>query len=107
MLKYFIPPKDGFKPKTNYIVEVTFDKNHPIQIGILAVGYLNHKGLPSGPSSELIIQNTHGASCRKYDLAYYVKVLEEITTQPLSHTYISDIQNIFELEQHNIQRTQE
>ena len=90
-LKYIIPPEGGFKPKTNYMAEVTFDKHTPIQTGIFAVGYLNHKGLPSGPSSELLIQSIHGASCRKYDLAYYIKVLDELVTQPISHTYIYQI----------------
>ena len=105
-LKYIIPPEGGFKPKTNYMAEVTFDKHTPIQTGIFAVGYLNHKGLPAESSSGLLVQEIHGPKYKSYTLAYYIKVLDEIVAQP-SFTYMSDIQNIFELERHNIQRTQQ
>ena len=104
-LKYFIPPSEGLKQKTNYKVEVTFKVNQPIQTEILAVGYLNHKGLPSEHSSGLLVQNQHGPAYTAYTKAYYIKVIEEIQKE-IPFKYISDIQNIFELEHHNIQRTQ-
>lgn len=106
MLKYFIPPPEGLKPLTYYTVEVSFRPGNPIHTAILGVGFLDNK-------NNLPYEDTHlfniayETEATLYTNAYYIKVIREIDTQiPNINKQVKDIQNIFELEQHNIQRIQ-
>lgn len=105
MLKYFIPPPEGLKIKTYYVVEVSFEISNPIHRAILGVGFLNGNNLPCADS--YLFNITYNPEATLYTKAYYIKVIREIDTQrPSQDKFVSDIKNIFELEQHNIQRIQ-
>ena len=105
MLKYFIPPKEGLKQLTYYTVEVSFSIGNSIHKAILGVGSLNDNNLPCRNS--YLFNITYNPEATLYTDAYYIRVIKEIDTQiPNQDKFVSDIQNIFELEQHNIQRTE-
>ena len=103
MLKYFIPPPEGLKIKTYYVVEVAFNIGNPIHKAILGVSFLNEYNLPN---QAFLFSSSYEPEIQLYTKAYYIKVIREIDTQiPGQDKFVSDIKNIFELEQHNIQRT--
>ena len=98
-LKYFIPPSEGLKPYTYYVVEVAFNISNPIHKAILAVQDIGN----NIPIVGYLFNSSYDPEACSYNKAYYIRVLRKIdVSTPNNGKFIHDIQNIFELEHHNI-----
>lgn len=104
-LKYLIPPEEGFEQCTYYVAEVSAFPGNPIHSCILAVGFCKD-GIPSDNSS-YIFNRTYDSEATSIKELYYIKAIKKIDiTVPNRGKLVSGLQNIFELEQYNLQRTQ-
>jgi len=71
-----IPPKNGWKPDTYYIVDAAFSANNPIHRKIFYTGFLDDKGAPCGYNG---FAKFSGGDY-SYDISdvYYIKAIREI-----------------------------
>jgi len=70
-----IPPKDGWKASTYYVVEVAYKSSNPIHRSILYTGFLNKDGTPGSYSA---IFNGTSVHNQRYENVYYLRYISEI-----------------------------
>lgn len=74
-----IPPVDGWKPQTYYIVEAAFSTTNPIYEYVFFSGFLNGKEETPGGYNHFDITDKY----MEIHLAHYLKVKEAIATKTL------------------------
>lgn len=74
----YIGPKDGWKPKTYYLVEASFSSHNPLHTYIFYSGFLSSDGQPSGYNC--ILSPVVEGKPRMQD-TYYLKVLNQIALE--------------------------
>ncbi len=75
-----IPPPEGWKAHTYYLVEVSFGSHNAVHLSILAVGFLginSPKGMPGNYSE--VWNNTYG-KIYHYEDVHYIKAIKELVT---------------------------
>ena len=75
-----IPPLEGWKAHTYYLVEVSFSSHNPVHLAILAVGFLginSSEGIPGNYSE--IWKNSYDHTYHYRDV-YYIKAIKELVT---------------------------
>jgi len=82
-----IPPKDGWKQKTYYIIECAFSKTNVIHKSILYSGFL-HNGEPSGYS---FIISAGYENIKSFHEAFYIKVLSSFSLEYRADDIVSGI----------------
>jgi hypothetical protein len=72
-----IPPPDGWKERTYYVVDVAFGQHNPVHRAIFYTGFLNGpNGMPGGYES--IWNPTYEGESMSWRRAYYLKAVSEI-----------------------------
>ena len=71
-----IPPKNGWKEQTYYVIEVAYGTNNMIHTAILAVGFINDNDTFGGYT--YIFGRTYDPEIKNVNEAYYMKALHEI-----------------------------
>lgn len=71
--KTIIPPENGWKEQSYYIVEASFSESNPVHRYIFFTGFLNGKDLTPGGYSEF-----YGTEGEPYKTVYYLKALNYI-----------------------------
>lgn len=75
-----IPPTEGWKEHTYYLVEVSYSPSNPVHLAILAVGFLginSPEGVPGNYSEIWTNTYDHAYPFRE---AHYLKVIKELVT---------------------------
>lgn len=92
-VQIIIPPENGWKPSTLYLVEASFNKNNPIHTYLFYSGFLS-QGKPNG-YNELHHPGMHESY--GIDEIYYMRVLREVLTEkeldsaPNSNKLVSEL----------------
>lgn len=75
-----IPPLEGWKAHTWYLVDVAYSSNNPIHRSLLYTGFLNGgKDNDPGGYSQLVALNTPSPDgCSELRDAYYIKVIKKL-----------------------------
>lgn len=71
-----LPPTEGWKEHTYYLVEVSYRPSNPVHLAIFAVGFLR-EGVPGNYSE--VWTNTYDSS-EPFSKVHYLKVLKELVT---------------------------
>ena len=75
-----LPPKEGWKNHTYYLVEVSFSQSNPVHLAILGVGFVGinaPKGVPGNYSE--IWCNAYSRPY-KFREAHYIKAIKELVS---------------------------
>ena len=96
---YHIPPKGGWEPKSNYVVEVSVYHGNPIFKAILYTGFLNGPNNTPGGYSGIFI-NTGDSHSDLKDFMY-IKAIRKIDMEiPNQGKQIKELSDVFELAHH-------
>ena len=75
-----IPPDNGWKAHTYYLVEVSCFQSNPIHKAILGVGFLGANSEPGQPGNYSEVWNNSYDYAHKFYKIHYLKVLKELCT---------------------------
>lgn len=77
--KEIIPPENGWKAETYYVVDVAWNSANPIHRAIFYTGFLN--GKKSRPGGYNQIFNPTYEELKEFKDAYYMKIVREVNVE--------------------------
>lgn len=72
-----IPPEEGWKENTCYLVDVSYSQDNPVHRAIFIVGFIDKPNIPGGYSK--IWSNTYEVPI-PYGGVHYLEVIKELCT---------------------------
>lgn len=75
-----IPPENGWKNHTYYLVEVSYSSTNPTHLAILGVGFVGINAPPGTPGNYSEFWNNSYDRPHRFSEAYYIRALQELVT---------------------------
>lgn len=73
-----VPPEDGWKPQTWYLVEVSYRPSNPMHKALFFTGFLDEDGLPAGYSGVTPMNYAPTEPADNWRSIHYLRALHPI-----------------------------